>query len=66
MKLVVNGEARDVAEGITVGELLSSLGLGDTLVAVERNEVIVPRAQHAATALHDGDVVEVVQFVGGG
>ncbi|MCA9573787.1 MAG: sulfur carrier protein ThiS [Polyangiales bacterium] len=69
MKLVqvtVNGEARDVEEGSTVRALLESLGLGDTLVAVERNREIVPRAQHATATLSGGDRVEVVHFVGGG
>ena len=46
--------------------LLESLGLGDTLVAVERNREIVPRAQHATATLSGGDHVEVVHFVGGG
>ena len=66
MLLVVNGEERQVEPNTTVRELLASLGLGDTLVAVERNQEVVPRAQHAATVLTDGDRVEVVHFVGGG
>ena len=52
--------------GSTVRALLESLGLGDTLVAVERNREIVPRAQHATATLSGGDHVEVVHFVGGG
>ena len=47
-------------------ELLVELGLGDVLVAVERNEEIVPRGQHQAMELADGDRLEVVHFVGGG
>ena len=66
MQIVLNGEAREVAEAITVKDLLASLGLGDTLVAVERNAEIVPRADHSHTQLADGDEVEVVHFVGGG
>ena len=66
MRLVVNGEERQVAANTTVRELLTALGLAETLVAVERNEEVVPRAQHAATVLADGDRVEVVHFVGGG
>ena len=66
MRLVVNGEEREVEPSTTVKQLLSSLGLGDTLVAVERNEEVVPRAQHDSTKLNDGDRVEVVHFVGGG
>ena len=66
MRIEVNGEARDVADDTTVRQLLEELGLGDTLVAVERNEEIVPRAQHASTSLSEGDRLEVVHFVGGG
>jgi len=66
MQLVVNGEDRQVEPSTTVKQLLSSLGLADTLVAVERNEEVVPRAQHESTELSEGDRVEVVHFVGGG
>ncbi|MET0389940.1 MAG: sulfur carrier protein ThiS [Polyangiales bacterium] len=66
MRIEVNGEAREVAAGISVSGLLLALGVGDGPVAVERNRDIVPRAQHATTELHDGDVLEVVHFVGGG
>jgi sulfur carrier protein len=62
----VNGEARELPEAATVRTLLEALGLGGTLVAVERNGEIVPRAQHATTPLADGDKLEVVHFVGGG
>jgi sulfur carrier protein len=66
MRIEVNGETRDVAPDITVGALLSLLGVDDGPVAVERNREIVPRAQHASTALREGDRLEVVHFVGGG
>ena len=66
MRLLVNGEERQVEPSTTVKQLLSTLGLEDTLVAVERNEEVVPRALHESTRLSDGDRVEVVHFVGGG
>lgn len=66
MRLMVNGEERQVEDSTTVKELLASLGLADTLVAVECNEEVVPRAQHELTELSEGDRVEVVHFVGGG
>jgi sulfur carrier protein len=66
MRIEVNGERRDVTDAITVIGLLQVLGIGDGPVAVERNRAIVPRAQHASTTLCDGDVLEVVHFVGGG
>lgn len=66
MRIEVNGEAKDVEAGITVRALLETLGFGAMLVAVERNEEIVPRAQHASCTLSEGDRLEVVEFVGGG
>ncbi len=66
MDIVVNGETRTVGEGATVLSLLAELSLPDSRVAVERNREIVRRAAFAATALRDGDRVEIVTFVGGG
>lgn len=66
MRVQVNGEPREVAAGSTIVALLSSLGLSDRPVAVERNTEIVPRAQHASTLLAEGDTLELVVFVGGG
>lgn len=66
MKVQVNGEAKDVPEGTTVRALVDLLGLGDGPVAVEKNGEIVRRAQHVTELLSEGDVVEIVHFVGGG
>lgn len=62
----LNGDARVVASVTTIAELLGTLDLDSSRVAVERNRELVPRARHAETALEDGDVVEVVTLVGGG
>jgi sulfur carrier protein len=66
MKLVVNGEALELGEPLTVRALVEQLGLGDGPVAVERNGEVVPRARHAEVELCDGDTIEIVHFVGGG
>lgn len=66
MQLTVNGETREVGEVTSVRELVVLLGIGNGPVAVEVNRSIVPKAEHASFALHDGDVVEIVRFVGGG
>lgn len=66
MQLIVNGEARVAAEGVSLAELIDHLGLDRRKVAVERNLEIVPRSMHADTRLRDGDRIEIVQFVGGG
>jgi thiamine biosynthesis protein ThiS len=66
MLLFVNGEAKDVAAAITVEALVTFLGLDRRKLAVERNLEIVPRSVFGATALAEGDRIEIVAFVGGG
>lgn len=66
MRIQLNGESREIADGMTVRGLIDTLALGNGPIAVECNATIVPRAEHATTLLKDNDVVEVVQFVGGG
>ncbi len=66
MEICVNGKSREVACGATVAALLEELELDPRQLAVERNLQLVPRAEHAATALNPGDRVEVVTLVGGG
>jgi len=63
----VNGEARRVAAGSSIQDLLRELGIADrSRVAVERNRDVVPRARQEQTLLVPGDRVEIVTFVGGG
>lgn len=66
MRLTVNGEPFEAPDGTTVRGLVERLGLDQGPVAVERNREVVPRAEHAATALAENDVLEIVHFVGGG
>jgi sulfur carrier protein len=65
MALMVNGEPR-AFDAPDVASLVASLGLDVRKVAVERNLEIVPRSLYAATALADGDRIEIVHFIGGG
>jgi thiamine biosynthesis protein ThiS len=65
-EVLVNGQPRQVARGLTVAGLIAELGLGDRRVAVERNREVVPRARHAEVELCPGDRLELVTFVGGG
>ncbi len=66
MTIQVNGKPREVAGGTSIANLLDELGVKQPHVAVELNLEVVPRAQHAATALREGDRLEVVTLVGGG
>jgi sulfur carrier protein len=65
MRLLVNGEPREVQAEATVLELVQTLGIRGR-VAVERNGSVLRQAEHAETRLVEGDVLEVVTFVGGG
>ena len=65
LSLTVNGEPRKLAPG-SIADLVRSLELDPAKVAVERNGVIVPRSTLDGVALADGDVLEIVHFVGGG
>lgn len=66
MQIIINGEARQCEEGATVASLLSALGIDPLQAAVERGGAIVPRSEHARTALCEGDRLEIVRFIGGG
>ena len=66
MEISVNGERRQVGEGMTVLLLLRTLSLPETRVAVERNRSLVRKAEFGDTLLRDGDRIEIVTFVGGG
>lgn len=66
INLTLNGEPRRFAAGGTIAELVQDIGLDPAKVAVERNLEIVPRSTLSQVTLADGDVLEIVHFVGGG
>jgi thiamine biosynthesis protein ThiS len=66
ISIIVNGEGRIAAPGVTVTQLLETLGIHGGRVAIERNRQILPRADWGETCVVDGDCYEIVQFVGGG
>jgi len=66
MRVTVNDDARELADGATIADLISALGLSGKRVAVEVNRTLVPRAVHPQHVLQQGDHIEVVTLVGGG
>ncbi|MFT9848153.1 sulfur carrier protein ThiS [Aneurinibacillus sp. REN35] len=67
MTLTINGEVQNVPSTIVnVQQLLEYLHLADRIVVVEINRDILQKQQHTSTALTDGDIIELVHFVGGG
>ena len=66
MQLKLNGEPREIPDGMSVASLLAHLGVKAPRVAVEVNEVVVTKDRYETHQLAAGDAVEIVAFVGGG
>lgn len=66
MQVKLNGEPREIPDGLTVAGLLAHLGVKATRVAVEVNEAVITKDRYDGHALAPGDAVEIVAFVGGG
>lgn len=66
MQVTINGQSREVADGVTIAQLLDQLRLGGKPVAVEVNLALVPRQRHGEHRLAAGDRLEIVTLVGGG
>ncbi|ESW61469.1 MAG: sulfur carrier protein ThiS [Rhodobacter sp. CACIA14H1] len=64
MTIVLNGESRET-RAATLADLLHEAGFGPR-VATARNGSFVPAGQRMATALQDGDRIEVVAPMQGG
>jgi thiamine biosynthesis protein ThiS len=66
MKILLNGENREFADGTTIDELLDAENIRRDYMAVERNQKVVRKHDFATTVLFEGDVIEIVKLVGGG
>lgn len=66
MKVKINGEEKEITDGLSLGSLLEELQIRPARVVVEHNRNIVPRDAYSATVLAEGDALEIVHFVGGG
>jgi len=66
MKLAVNGEDKEIANGLSLDGLLEQLQIRPDRVVVELNRNIVSRDAYSTTMLVEGDKLEIVHFVGGG
>lgn len=66
MTITLNGDPFDLSGPLTVSQLLAALDIDARRVAVEHNLVVLKRAAFDAAIVHEGDKVEIVNFVGGG
>lgn len=66
MNITLNGKAAQFTDSLTIADLLVQTNHKPEHVAVEVNEEIISKADHGTFQIHDGDVVEIVTFMGGG
>ncbi len=66
MTVTINGDRREIPDGLSVTALLEHLGMSNGRVAIERNLDILPRALWQETQVQPNDTFEIVHFVGGG
>jgi len=66
MKLIINGKAEQLPEGINAAQLIEQLGLTNERLAMEVNREILPRSSFEAHIFQAGDQIEIVRAIGGG
>ena len=67
MYLIVNGKRYDnLEDDLTMRELLDHMKLPAKKIAIERNREIVSKSTYDSVSLNDGDIIEIIHFIGGG
>jgi len=66
VKATINGEMRELPDGITLAGLLEDLGAPRSGIAVARNQQVVRRAEFDTQQIADGDTIEIIKAVAGG
>jgi thiamine biosynthesis protein ThiS len=66
LSIFVNGHARQVGGGATLGQLAEECGLDPKTLLVELNQETLARDEWPARALQHGDRVEFIRVVAGG
>jgi thiamine biosynthesis protein ThiS len=66
MQIYVNGEEKQIPEGLDMTGLIELLELTDQRIAVEVNAELVPRSTFPGHRLKADDRVEIIHAVGGG
>jgi thiamine biosynthesis protein ThiS len=66
LRIIINGETRELTAPASLAQLVSTLGLKPEQVAIELNHVVIRRSSWESTMLKQDDRLEIVHFVGGG
>lgn len=64
--ILINGDEKEIATGLNIAGLLDQLQIRPGRVVIELNRTIISREAHESTSLKEGDMLEIVHFVGGG
>lgn len=66
MRIIVNGNEKQITDPTSIAALLEMVGVHPEQVVAEHNGTILSPQQYRETFIHDGDTIELIQFVGGG
>jgi sulfur carrier protein len=66
INVILNGEKIQVPENLSLRDCVTHLGLPAETIAIEYNREIIKRKDWGSTEVKDGDIIEIVHFVGGG
>ena len=64
--IILNGKEKEFEGEVTVEDFIRQQNYKKEQVAVELNEKIIPKADYSETVIKDGDVIEILSFMGGG
>jgi sulfur carrier protein len=66
MRIHLNGEAKEVPDGLDLDSLLKHLAMPERRIAIELDREVIRRTDWPTTNVRDGAQIEIVHFVGGG
>ena len=66
MKIICNGEAREINPETTLDSLIRDMDLNPDTVVAECDGRIIKRDEYDTLVLSEGNVLELIRFVGGG
>jgi len=66
MNITLNGQAKSLTKDTHLSQLIKELNIEGKRIAVEINQQIIPKSEHATYIIQDGDSIEIVHAIGGG
>ncbi|MDD5504622.1 MAG: sulfur carrier protein ThiS [Candidatus Omnitrophica bacterium] len=66
MRIKINGRFHEIEGAGNLPELIKIKGLSERAIVIEYNHNIIPKDKWNEIILREGDIIEIVSFVGGG